>query len=91
VRTRFGGYAKWRAGYASTLASRPQDVRVNKAPDGSLTVRHVLVARDKSACGAPLERRFSVTWRLVGTPSRLTVASLAATALGPAVRAPSCP
>jgi hypothetical protein len=78
---RFGGFARWRAGYGKTLSSRAERVLVRTPTDGSATVTHTLVARDRAACGTPLERRFRVTWRLVPDGSRWTVVALAATPL----------
>ena len=59
VKARFGGLAHWRAGYATTLASVPGDVRVSSAADGTASVRLTLLARDRTSCGKPLERRFA--------------------------------
>jgi hypothetical protein len=58
VRIAFGGYDRWRAGFASTLSSRPTELRVRGA-----AVELVLVARDRAACGV-LVRRFAVRWEL---------------------------
>jgi hypothetical protein len=88
VKARFGTFAHWRAGYATTLASTPQDVRVTPAADGSAIVRHVLAARDRTACGGTREQRFAVTWKLAPAAGGWTVASLSATAAGPAETTP---
>ena len=62
VRAAFGGFAHWRTGYASTLASRPQGIAVER--DGSVAiVAHELVTDDRSPCG-PVRRSFAVRWRL---------------------------
>jgi len=91
VKARFGTFADWSAGYATTLSSAPEDVRVSRAADGSAVVRHILLARDRSKCGGALERRFAVTWKLVPAGSGWTVAGLAATSAGTGATPPSCP
>ena len=49
---------------------------------GGVSIRHVLVARDKSACGT-LEQRFNVVWRLAPTATGgWSAASLHAAPLG---------
>lgn len=63
VQTAFGGFAHWKAGFATTLESRPEKVVAEAPAAGGVSVRHVLVARDQRACGA-VEQRFAVTWRL---------------------------
>jgi hypothetical protein len=92
VRRAFGGFTSWKAGFATTLASRPQDIVATALPGGAFAVRHVLVARDRSACGGdPVERRFSVRWRLVPAASGgWTAASLHAAALGAPAADPAC-
>ena len=63
VHEAFGGFEQWRAGFATTVASRPQGIAVER--DGSVaTVAHELVTEDHSPCG-PVRRRFAVRWRLV--------------------------
>jgi hypothetical protein len=86
VKARFGTFADWRAGYASTLASAPEDIKVS----GFATVRHVLVARDRTTCGGTREQRFAVTWKLVPAASGWIVASLTATALGSPAQPTPC-
>jgi hypothetical protein len=86
VKARFGTFAHWRAGYATTLASAPEDIKVA----GSATVRHVLVARDRTTCGGTREQRFAVTWKLVPAASDWVVATLTATAIGPAAQTTPC-
>jgi hypothetical protein len=61
VRTEFGGFAHWQAGFATTLSSRPTRLRVRGD-----AVELLLVARDRAACGV-LVQRFAVSWRLRGT------------------------
>ena len=58
VRARFGGFEHWRAGFATTLSSRPAAIRVHGA-----AVELQLVARDRAACGV-LVQRFAVRWEL---------------------------
>jgi hypothetical protein len=88
VQKAFGGFAHWKAGFASTLESRPEQIVAGPLAGGGFSVRHVLVARDKTACG-PVEQRFKVTWRLTPTAAGgLTAASLHAAALGRP--APNC-
>ena len=50
VRTAFGGFEKWRTGYATTVASRPQGIAVER--DGSVaTVAHELVTETARPAG----------------------------------------
>lgn len=91
VQSRFGTFADWRAGYATTLANAPEKLAVTLAADGSATVRHALVARDRTKCGGTREQRFTVTWKLAPAGSGWTVASLAATVAGPAAKSSPCP
>ena len=91
VKARFGTFADWRAGYATTLASAPEGVRVSPVADGSAIVRNVLVARDRTKCGGTLEQRFAVTWKLVPAGSGWTVASLVAKTAGTGAIASPCP
>ena len=60
VQARSANFAAWRAGYATTLSNRVEDLRVE--PGGA--VRHVLVAVDRTPCGGTTERRFEVLWFL---------------------------
>lgn len=74
VQAAFGGFERWRTGYATTLASRPRDIAVER--DGSVaTIAHELVTEDRSSCG-PVRRRFAVRWRLVLGTSGWRAASL---------------
>ena len=50
----------WRAGYATTLSTHVEDLRIEA--DGN--VRHVLVAVDRTPCGGTTERRYEVLWYL---------------------------
>jgi hypothetical protein len=63
VRSAFGGFERWRDGYATTLSNSPRDMDVQR--EGAVaTVAHELVTEDRSPCG-PVQRRFAVRWRLV--------------------------
>lgn len=75
VQARFGTFAHWRGGYATTLASAPESLSASTAADGTATVRNALVARDRTPCGT-LERRFAVTWTLVPQKGGWTVTGL---------------
>ena len=83
VRTDFGGLERWRAGFATTLASVPSELRVTASSDEA-TVDHVLTARDRAQCGV-LVQRFSVHWRL-----RRTAGAWRATALSAQPAAQAC-
>ncbi len=75
VQANLGPYARWKAGYGTTISSAPRDFAVN-----GTTVTHTLVARDQ---GCDRARQFRVTWQLQRDGSDWTVAGLAATAAGP--------
>jgi hypothetical protein len=62
VRALFGGFAAWRAGFASTVSSRPAAIRVARSGRRAL-VTLVLLAADRSP-GGLVRRRFSVRWSL---------------------------
>jgi hypothetical protein len=79
VRSTFGGYTAWRAGYASTLSSRPSEITVVAAGPDTVTLRHRLDAVD----GGPAGRRsasFVVAWRLTRTDAGWVATSLTARA-----------
>jgi hypothetical protein len=76
VHESFGGFAHWRAGFATTLSSTPSALRVTVVGDGA-AVAHVLTARDSADCGV-LVRRFSVQWRLRRTRHGWRAVSLTA-------------
>jgi hypothetical protein len=75
VRESFGGFDGWRAGFATTVASTPEEL----AAEGGM-VRLVLVARDRCA-GGEMTRRFAVQWRLERTATGWRAAALTAAAL----------
>jgi hypothetical protein len=60
VRARSMSFEAWRAGYATTLSQRVEDLRVEA--DGN--VRHTLVTLDRTPCGGTTERRFEMLWYL---------------------------
>jgi hypothetical protein len=91
VKKRFGTFAAWRAGYATTLANAAGDIEVSSAADGSATVHHILIARDQTKCGGTVEQRFAVTWKLAPTGNSWTVASLSASVAGRAAKTSPCP
>jgi hypothetical protein len=76
VQRAFGGFARWRAGYAHTVSHSPSAIRVAALPAGA-TVGLTLRAGDRGACGRTVERSFAVTWRLARTAAgwRATAAS----------------
>ena len=71
------GFEAWRAGYATTLSQRVEDVRPE--PDGF--VRHDLVTVDRTPCGTTTERRYEVLWRLSPTDGDFTATYLEAVQL----------
>lgn len=75
VQAALGPYARWKAGYATTLSSTPRALAVVTG-GGRTSVTHILVARDKG-CDGP--RRFRVTWELRAAGARWTVTGLGAT------------
>jgi hypothetical protein len=78
VRTSFGGFEHWRAGFAATLSSRPTALRVSGG-----TVELTLVARDGAECGV-LEQRFAVRWQLeAGRAAAITAARAGAPTCSP--------
>jgi hypothetical protein len=77
VRARFGGFEGWRDGYETTLSNVPQELNVSPTPAGA-TVEHLLVASDRTPCGA-VERTFAVKWELVRADGAWLASSLSAT------------
>jgi hypothetical protein len=76
VRTAFGGFDHWRAGYRTTLSSLPRGIATERGGTVA-TVAHELVTADRSPCG-PVHRRFAVRWRLVLGAGGWRAASLTA-------------
>jgi hypothetical protein len=60
VQARSVSFDAWRAGNATTVSQRVEDLRV-EAGD---TVRHTLVTVDRTPCGTTTERRFEMLWYL---------------------------
>jgi hypothetical protein len=60
VRARERSFEAWRAGYATTLSERIEDLRVEAGGN----VRHTLVAVDRTPCGGSTERRYEMLWYL---------------------------
>ena len=60
VQARSVSFDAWRAGYATTLSQRVEDLRVEA--DGN--VRHTLVTVDRTPCGGTTERRYEMLWYL---------------------------
>ncbi|MDA0183626.1 hypothetical protein OJ997_25175 [Solirubrobacter phytolaccae] len=78
VQGALGPYTRWKAGYASTISSRPREFSITGDARGT-SVTHILVARDK---GCDSARQFRVTWQLEAEGSEWTVVALGATAAG---------
>jgi hypothetical protein len=60
VRARERSFEAWRAGYATTLSQRIEDLRVEAGGN----VRHTLVTVDRTPCGGSTERRYEMLWYL---------------------------
>jgi hypothetical protein len=74
VHAAFGGFERWRDGFATTLSSSPRDIEV--AHEGAVaSLAHELVTEDRSACG-PVRRSFLVRWRLERSGDGWRAASL---------------
>ena len=84
VRRSFGGFERWRDGFAATLSSRPAGLQTVRAGDARIVVGR-LEARDRAACGV-LVRSFAVRWRLERTATGWRAASLT----GSPASAPAC-
>jgi len=83
VRAGFGGRGTWRAGFARTVSSRPEGIAVSGGATAA-TVRLVLTARDRAACGVAT-RRYAVTWSLELRGTAWRAAAVAGTPLGASV------
>jgi hypothetical protein len=86
IQARSPSFEAWRAGYATTLSNRVEDLRVE--PGGA--VRHVLVAVDRTPCGTTTERRFEVLWYLARSGRTFTATDLDAVQLAGADPALAC-
>ena len=60
VQARSVSFEAWRAGYATTVSQRVEDLRVEAGGN----VRHTLVTVDRTPCGGTTERRFEMLWYL---------------------------
>ena len=60
VQARSASFDAWRAGYATTVSQRVEDLRVDC--DGNL--RHTLVTVDRTPCGGTSVRRYEMLWYL---------------------------
>jgi hypothetical protein len=68
VRARFGPFASWRAGFATTTGQRLSGVTATVSGE-TATVSLTLHATDDAAHGATVRRRFAQTWTLTRTPA----------------------
>ena len=89
IQSAFGGFAKWRRGYARTVANSLSELRVRPAVAGA-TVGLTLRAGDRDACGKTVVRRFAVTWQLARTDAGWRATAAAARALSGATPAADC-
>ena len=60
VRERSMSFDDWRAGYATTMSQRVEDLHV----EANGNVRHTLVTVDRTPCGGTTERRYEMLWYL---------------------------
>jgi len=60
VQARSPSFDAWRAGYATTLSQRVEDLRVEAGGN----VRHTLVTVDRTPCGGTTQRRYEMLWYL---------------------------
>jgi hypothetical protein len=77
VRTAFGGFAAWRAGYGHTLSSRPAAITVVARAPGVVRLRHRLDAVDAGP-GGRRASQFTVEWQLTRTASGWKATALTA-------------
>jgi hypothetical protein len=81
VRAAFGGFTAWRAGYSSTVTSRPGPVTILSRTPAAVRLRHRLDAVDRSPCR---RSRFTVDWSLVRSAGDWRAQSLSAIAVSAA-------
>jgi hypothetical protein len=62
VHAAFGGFERWRDGFATTLSNSPRDIEVARE-GAAVSLAHELVTEDRSSCG-PVRRTYLVRWRL---------------------------
>jgi hypothetical protein len=91
VRARFGSFATWRAGYATTVSSRPERIAVTRRGSRA-TVSLVLAATDRARCGL-VHRRFAVRWELAAEGERWLAQTITAARSdrASALRSPAAP
>jgi hypothetical protein len=78
IRARFGGFARWQAGYARTVASEPTDL-TTRADGEALIVSLRLVAHEKR-CSAV--QSFHVIWTLERVSRKWSVVGLSGRVAG---------
>lgn len=78
VQAALGPYARWKAGYSTTVHSKPSELAVSGGA-AHKTVTHILTARDERCDG---DRRFQVTWHLRADAAGWVATDLGAVALG---------
>jgi hypothetical protein len=78
VRSDFGGFARWRAGYAKTQSNAPNDLSTTLRGDRTI-VQLRLSALEQ---GCPIARDYSVTWTLERAAGEWTATSVRASADG---------
>ena len=78
IRSRFGGFEHWKAGYAKTLSSKPKDL-VTTLKGDRMVVRLRLAALEE---GCPIARDYEVTWTLERAAGEWTVTALGAASPG---------
>jgi hypothetical protein len=86
VQARSGSFEAWRAGYATTVSQRVEDLRVEA--DGN--VRHTLVTIDRTPCGGTTERRYEMLWYLDQDGRTFTARDLVGVQLAGVVPALAC-
>jgi hypothetical protein len=65
VQAEAGGFEQWKAGYAATIYSDPQDLTQVSQGGGAAAVSLTLVAADRDACtGDRVKQVFAGTWKL---------------------------
>ena len=77
VRSSFGGFTAWRDGFATTVSSRPREVRVARA--GRHAVVTLLLAATDRSPGGLVRRRFAVRWELAAGPAGWVASAVSAT------------
>jgi hypothetical protein len=70
VRTTFGGYAKWTAGFENSVLSRVTSASALDASRSSAEVAVALTSKDIDVCGSDVVQRFRGVWKLSRTDGR---------------------